>query len=478
MNNTPAELPEGLWLAYYGDDFTGSTDVMEANTLAGVPTVLFLDTPTPADMQRFPHARCVGVAGQSRGRDPAWMAQHLPPVFTALAQLGAPILQYKVCSTFDSSPTVGSIGCAIDLGVQHMPGAWSPMVVGAPRLRRYTAFGHLFAAAPDGAVHRLDRHPSMSRHPVTPMAEADLRRHLAQQTTRRTALVDLAQMAQGQGMAALQAVLADAATPAEVPVVLLDVADATTQCEAGRLVWQQRGAGVFSASSSGLEYALTAYWRAQGCLPEPPALEPPAPVAQIVAVSGSCAPMSAAQIRRARVDGFDTLRLNVARCLDPATLADELARLEQAALATLAAGRSPLVFSAEGPEDPAVTGFDALLQPLGLDRATGAQRIGLALAEVMRRMLDASGVRRAVVAGGDSSGAVMSHLDVRALTVAAAGAPGVPLCRAWSHVATRDGLEIALKGGQLGAERFYADVRDGAAACGAASAAMAQRARA
>ncbi|WP_371079435.1 four-carbon acid sugar kinase family protein, partial [Salmonella enterica] len=89
----------------------------------------------------------------------------MPEEFGRLAALGAPIVQYKVCSTFDSSPEVGSIGQAIELGVQHTHAHWSPMVVGAPRLQRYQVFGHLYAAA-QGEVWRIDRHPTMSRHPV------------------------------------------------------------------------------------------------------------------------------------------------------------------------------------------------------------------------------------------------------------------------------------------------------------------------
>ena len=95
-----ADWPPGLLLAYYGDDFTGSTDAMEAMTAAGVPTVLFLDVPAPDALARFPDARCVGIAGSSRGRSPAWMDAELPRAFAALARLGAPILHYKVCSTF------------------------------------------------------------------------------------------------------------------------------------------------------------------------------------------------------------------------------------------------------------------------------------------------------------------------------------------------------------------------------------------
>ena len=130
-------------------------------------------------------------------------------------------------------------------------------------------------------------------------------------------------------------------------------------------------------------------------------------------------------------------------------------------MAQLAHGVSPLVYSAEGPDDLAVTGFDAMAQAAGLDREEAARQIGATLAEIMRQILDHSTVRRVVVAGGDSSGAVASHLGLNALTVASALAPGVPLCKAWSHDTRRDGLEIALKGGQLGAVSFYGNVRDG-----------------
>ncbi|MFY8055230.1 MAG: 3-oxo-isoapionate kinase OiaK [Limnohabitans sp.] len=445
-NNTPHHgLPEGLWLTYYGDDFTGSTDVLEAFTAAGVPTVLFLQPPKPQDLARFPQVRCVGLAGQSRGKSPAWMRDVLPEAFRSLASLGAPIVQYKVCSTFDSSPEVGSIGQAIDLGVKYSQAKWSPMVVGAPRLQRYQVFGHLFAAA-QGEVWRIDRHPTMSRHPVTPMHESDLRLHLSQQTSRRIGLVNLAQMTQAQGDTALKALQGD-----DQPVVMLDVADALSQREAGRLIWQQRAQRMFSASSSGLQYALAEYWRSQGWLPATPSLPQAQAVPCIAVVSGSCSPMSGAQIEWAEQNGFATHRLQVQTCLDPTQTEAEIERLVTLCVQAISRNQSPVVYSAKGPDDPAVMKFDAQAN----------ERIGLALAEIMQRLLDRTSVRRIVVAGGDSSGAVASHLGIQAFTVAAGMAPGVPLCRAWSDNPRRDGLEIALKGGQLGAVSFYGDVRSG-----------------
>jgi uncharacterized protein YgbK (DUF1537 family) len=450
-----ASWPDGLLLAYYGDDFTGSTDAMEAMTAAGVPTVLFLATPGPEALARFPQVRCVGLAGSSRGRSPQWMDAELPKAFSALAALGAPILHYKVCSTFDSSPATGSIGRAIDLGVQHMPGRWSPSIVGAPRLKRYQLFGNLFAAV-DGVGHRLDRHPTMSRHPVTPMREADLRRHLAEQTTRPIELVDMLQLRQGTAQARVQQLQSG-----NVPVVMIDVLDDETLLAAGRLVWEQRGAGLFSASSSGLQYALTAHWRKAGLLPKQPSLPPAASVPAIAVVSGSCSPVTAAQIGWARANGFAAERLQLPRALDARTRDAEIERVVALAATAAQQGRSALVFSAEGPDDPSVIGFDAISREAGLSRPDAARQVGTVLAEVMRRLLDRADLHRVVVAGGDSSGEVASALDIDALAVEAALAPGAPLCRAWSRVPRRDGLQIVLKGGQIGDASFLGLVRDG-----------------
>lgn len=456
--SAPRGWPPGLLLAYYGDDFTGSTDVLEAFTAAGVSTVLFLKAPDAEALARFPGVCCVGLAGQSRGRSPQWMREHLAPDLRALAQLGAPLLQYKVCSTFDSSPAIGSIGCALDLGVPLMAGAWSPMIVGAPRLGRYQAFGNLFAVV-NGEGWRLDRHPTMSCHPVTPMHEADLRHHLGAQTSRPRCLVDFTQLKAGQGPAALAQLIG---TAAETPVVLVDVLDEDTLREAGRLVWEHRGAGLFCASSSGLQYALAAHWRAAGLLPPAAALPMAGPASgPIAAVSGSCSPVTARQIARAEAAGFATVRLQLDALFGDAEA--EIRRAVGAAGQALAGGASPLVYTASGPDDPAVRAFDATAAAAGLARSEAARRTGEALAQVMRRLLDQTpGLRRIAVAGGDSSGEVAASLGIEALTVTAALAPGAPLCRAWSSDARRDGLEIVLKGGQMGGEDFFPVVRDGA----------------
>ena len=445
----------GLLSAYYGDDFTGSTDVMEAMTAAGVPTVLFVTVPTPDMLAKFPDARCIGIAGSSRGRSPQWMNLELPKAFSVLAGLRAPVLHYKVCSTFDSSPTIGSIGRAIELGTKAMPGRWSPVIVGSPRLSRYQLFGNLFAAV-DGVGHRLDRHPTMSRHPVTPMGEADLRRHLARQTARRIELVDMLQLRRGTAVQRVRELAGD-----DVPVVLIDVLDEETLAAAGRLVWEERGAGLFSASSSGLAYALTAHWREIGLLPKEPSLPRAQSVETIAVISGSCSPVTAGQIAWSRSQGFRAERLQIPAALDTGKREAEIERLVGIAAGALEKGVSPVLFSAEGPDDDAVRRFGDMAAQAGLSRPDAARAIGATLAEVTKRLLDRSRVQRIVIAGGDSSGEIVSALDIQALTAIAGLTPGAPLCRIWSDAPARDGLEIVLKGGQIGDDAFFGQARTG-----------------
>jgi 3-oxoisoapionate kinase len=443
----------GPVLSYLGDDFTGSTDVMEAFTAAGVPTVLFLKPPDAHWLERFSHMRCIGLATIARSQSPEWMDKHLPEYFKKLLAFGAPILQYKVCSTFDSAPSIGSIGRALDIGSAMMGSAnISPVVVGVPQLKRYTAFGNLFATV-NGVNYRIDRSPTMSKHPVTPMLEADLIKHLAHQTPRKIQLMDSTQVEASKKSPKLGI---DFLSNCKSNPVLIDVMNEADQAEVGRLVWESRGDGIFSASSSGLQYALVAYWRKLGLLSEVSSLPRAEPVSAIAVVSGSCSPVTAEQIEWAGAHGFNLLRMGIDKVLNPVFSKIEIERLTQAANAALKTGKSPLVYSALGPFDDAVVRFDSIAAGNQLTRTQAAERIGQALAKMMKNIVDANPLlKRIVVAGGDSSGAVMNGLDIEALTIHAGLAAGVPLCRAWSKNTQRDGLQISLKAGQLGGLDFF-----------------------
>lgn len=447
-------LPDGPLVAFYGDDYTGSSAAMEALTFAGLPTILFLEPPTPERLAASRQFRGIGIAGTARAKDPAWMEQNLPPAFDVLAGTGAPITHYKVCSTFDSAPHVGSIGRAIDLAVPRLGGSWHPLLVGSPAMGRYQMFGHLFAAA-NGVGYRLDRHPTMSRHPVTPMDESDLRRHLAKQTARSIGLIDFVTMANGgadQALARAQA--------AGTEIVSLDVLDQASLTEAGRLIWEHRGTRLFVAGSQGVEQALVAYWRSAAMIPDSKPDLRLAGVERIACVSGSCSPVTAAQIAHAASNGFDIERLDAMRAVDAAEWSKEIGRAVGHALAALASGRDALLVTASGPDDPAIDALNAAIAASGASASTVNERIGAGLGQALDAILETARLPRAVVAGGDTSGHALQAMGIYALTAIAPLTEGAPLCRTSSD-RTHANIEIALKGGQVGGVDLFCRARDG-----------------
>ncbi|MEB3047453.1 four-carbon acid sugar kinase family protein [Rhizobium mulingense] len=439
----------GRLVSYYGDDFTGSTDVMEALASNGVETVLFLDLPTPELLARFKHCRAIGLAGTSRSETPAWMEEHLAPAFDWLNSLGASICHYKVCSTFDSSPGIGNIGKAIEIGRRRFGQSMVPVIVGAPQLKRYTAFGNLFAGY-QGRVYRIDRHPVMSRHPVTPMGEADLALHLSKQTSLPVLLADLVAITAADADQRI-----DALTSNGKGILLLDVDSEATQSAAGRQMLRVTGrSGGFVAGSSGVEYALLSTWRQAGMIGETGAeFADIGPVDRLAVVSGSVSPTTERQIRTAAENGFDSIALDPLALISNGEAAVEAA--VQAGVRKLKEGRSVILYTALGPS--ADRGAD-------IDRLPGARhRLGSTLGTILRRLIEAEGLSRAVVAGGDTSSHALRQLKINALTtlLPLPQTPGSPLCLAHGDYAATNGLQIALKGGQVGTDGYFTQIRDG-----------------
>jgi 3-oxoisoapionate kinase len=444
-----------LLLSFYGDDLTGSTDAMEALTLSGVRTALFLDPATPQQLERLSRLgplQAVGLAGTSRSETPAWMDTHLPAAFGWLKALAAAVCHYKVCSTFDSAPEVGNIGRALEIGARVFGQDRVPIVVGVPQLRRYTVFGQHFAAM-NGVTYRLDRHPVMSRHPVTPMHEADLRLHLAAQTQLPVHLVDWLSLQGEQADAAVdQAMRSQAQGP---HAVLFDVPDLATQRRVGHQLWRQTRAGqsLFTVGSSGVEYALVPEWAARDLIQgEASVVTSVGAVSQIAVVSGSCSEITALQIRTAGEQGFARVAVDAARLSSRSQGDAEQLRVLVLAREALDQGRSVIVHSALGPESVATPHEDH--EP---------HAIGRRLGRLLRDMVAHRKLQRAVVAGGDTSSHALRELHVHALTVAMAlpQTPGSPLCTAHSDEAAFDGLQVALKGGQIGHADYFVAIRDG-----------------
>jgi uncharacterized protein YgbK (DUF1537 family) len=450
-----------LLLAFYGDDFTGSTDALESLARGGVRSALFLEPPEPEALRgRFEGVRAVGVAGVGRSLTPSQMDETLPAVFGRVARLGPAVFHYKLCSTFDSSPEVGSIGRAIEIGRRVFAPKFVPLVVGVPALGRYCLFGNLFATS-GGTTFRLDRHPVMSRHPVTPMTEADLRDHLARQTSTMVGLMDVVALS-GPPRAVdrrLDALLAGGAD-----VVIFDVLDEAGLAGVGRLVWSNRGPGpgaMFAVGSSGLGYALTAHWRAAGLLPEPEPFRPPGPAERLVVVSGSCSTTTSEQVEWALAHGFAGVEVDPVRLTDPVPAPAERAAVVGRALEALAGAPGVVLQTALGPDDVRIEATLRQGSARGGAPHETRQRLAEQLGAILCDLLEASGVRRVVVAGGDTAGWVVRRLGLEALEMAFPMAPGAPLCRASARRPALDGLEIVLKGGQMGRVDLFGSVLRG-----------------
>ncbi len=449
----------GLLLSFYGDDLTGSCDAMEALSLGGARAALFLEPPSDEVLrERFPGLQAVGVAGSSRAMTPAQMDESLPAVFARIARLKAAAFHYKVCSTFDSSPEMGSIGRAIEIGQRVFRSRFTPLLVGAPALKRYCLFGNLFATVGEETC-RLDRHPTMSRHPVTPMGESDLRIHLSRQTGKRVALLDILNLTGSREEVDRNLARVLEGRP---EIVVFDALDDARLEEAGRLMWSQRDdRTLFVAGSSGVEYALIAHWRKIGVIAESKSYPSPGAAKQIVVASGSCSPVTRSQIEWALANGFAGIELDAARLVNPDQRAAERADVKRRALDALASGRSVVLFTASGPDDPKIEATTREARERGLDPQVARERLAEQQGIILRELLEATGLRRAVIAGGDTSSHAARRLGIYALELLTPIAPGSPLCRASSSDPRLDGVEIAFKGGQGGEADYFGRILAG-----------------
>ncbi|RZM02197.1 MAG: four-carbon acid sugar kinase family protein [Variovorax sp.] len=420
-------------IVFYGDDFTGATDTLATAARAGLRTLLFLRPPTPARIDAAGPLDCLGIAGAARSMPPDEMRAELAGVATLFRRLGARVLHYKTCSTFDSAPGTGSIGVAVEALRGAVDTPWAAIVGGQPDLERYCLFGHLFAAAGSGgAVHRIDRHPTMSRHPVTPMHEADLRLHLAAQ-----GLADVRSLpypsygcdarTQRDGFDALVARAPDA--------VLFDIGDNAHLAAVGALLAPRiAAASLLAVGPSSVVQALAA-GVARSSAPPARAAGADGPV---FALAGSLSPVTARQVAAAR--SFEKLWLDPARLVADAAFRRETT---EAIVRLLRRGRHVLACT---------------VPPDGMATAGGgvsARALARAGGELLRGVL--AGVRpgRLGIAGGDTSSHAVQALDAWGLSYAAQLAPGIALCRLHGDSAALDGLEIALKGGQMGGEDFF-----------------------
>lgn len=429
-----------LLLAYYGDDFTGSTDALEFITRAGARAVLFTEPPTQEQLKNFPGLDAYGVAGKTRSLPPYDMEKILLPAFEQMKASGARHVHYKVCSTFDSSPAIGSIGMAMDCGAQVFKNNYIPVLGGVPALGRYCVFGNLFARmgiGSSGKIYRLDRHPSMSKHPVTPADESDLRVHLGKQTNKRIGLIDIVQLE--------KPVLEWNNEIIDEEVILLDALYEQQITKIGEwLNILEKDKPLFSVGGSSVEAALGNYWNSAGVWQPVINWSHPGKVEPLLVVSGSCSPVTAAQIVWAKQHGFIEVILDATKIENDSF---EIQSAYQEVNNLLQQKKNVLVHTgAKHTEN------------------VSSKKLGTSLGLIAKHAVETNNLKRVVVAGGDTSSYAARAMEITAVEMIAPLVSGAPLCKAYSKNKKINGLQLNFKGGQVGAEDFFGVVMNGACA--------------
>lgn len=447
-----------LPLVFYGDDFTGSTDALEVLTAAGLKCALFLAPPTLERLAELGEFDAIGIAGDSRALSNGEMDAVLPGIFEGIKHLSPALIHYKVCSTFDSADSVGSIGHVIELASRIYDVKGIPIIAGNPALGRYCVFGNLYALSKtDHKVHRIDRHPIMSAHPITPMHEADLSIHIGKQKNLSIGKVDIRQLEKSAELSRLVDEMSQ-----HHDAVLFDGTDDSHMTTAGQVLTElsSGAAPVFVVGSSGVEYGLTQYWRTAGVFPPRASLAVPLkPADQVLVISGSASPLSQAQIETAIDYGFVELEVDAAALITESRKSAAIRDVVMAAVSHLEEGRSVLIHTAKGPGDSRIEQMiEAMLQkglPRDEARVQGGKQLAMEVGQVALEILKAFPLKRLVVSGGDTSSQVTKVLAPDALVIKSDISPGAPLCQMHSREPYLKDVEIALKGGQMGDRDYF-----------------------
>jgi uncharacterized protein YgbK (DUF1537 family) len=405
-------MTTAAWLGCVADDYTGGTDVAAALRRSGITTTLVFGVPDPS--VRVPDCGAVVVALKTRTAPVAQAVRESVDSVRWMRLGGVDRFYVKYCSTFDSTP-VGNIGPVVDAVLDEVGETETVLCPASPEHGRTVFQGHLFVG------DRLLSESSMATHPLTPMAESDLRRVLAPQTTHQVGHLGHESYANGPGSAekrlrqlrdqGVRHIVADAVDDSD----LGELATATSS-------WRVRTGG------AGFARAIAAL-HADDTPPTPPLSLPSGPT---LVVAGSCSITTLEQVRRA-AEMFPSHRIV------PAS-GDTLESLWEAARAWL--DRTPS-------DSPVMVYASATAAEREVTQHVFGEKTGDVLEEVLARAARhavARGARRVVVAGGETSGAVVQALGVRSVIVAQEADRGVP----WCLTTDEEPTALLLKSGNFG----------------------------
>ncbi|MFO1217910.1 MAG: 3-oxo-tetronate kinase [Burkholderiaceae bacterium] len=411
-------------LGVVADDFTGATDVASMLVRAGMRTVQLIGVPSGAPPAQ---ADAVVVALKSRTTPVDDAVRESLAALQWLRAAGARQFYFKYCSTFDSTPR-GNIGPVAEAMMAALGTDFTVACPAFPENGRTIFRGHLFVA------DQLLSDSGMRDHPLTPMTDANLLRVLQSQCEGRVGLLRYDTVRAGvpatrERIAALRA-----------EGVRIAIADAIDNDDLRVLAEACADLPLLTAGS-GLALGLPALYARRGwlALDERAAALPAAGGAAAV-ISGSCSVATNGQVARWHAAGRPLFTV------DPRALA----RGEPAVGEALHWARHHL---AQGPVLVSATAAPEALR--GVQAELGSARAGelveRALAQIAQGLVEL-GVKRLVVAGGETSGAVVQALGVRALRIGPAICPGVP----WTLAEGRP-LKLALKSGNFGGPEFFAE---------------------
>jgi len=411
-------------LGCIADDFTGATDLASMLVRNGMRTVQLIGVPG-AD-QPAPDADAIVVALKSRTAPVEQAVGESLAALEWLRKVGCRQFFFKYCSTFDSTDK-GNIGPVGDALMDALGCGFALACPAFPTNARTVYQGHLFVG---GA---LLNESGMEKHPLNPMTDASLVRVLGRQTRSPVGLVPFVTVERGAGA------IRDAMTALKEQGRRWAVVDAVTDAHLFA-IGEAASAHALLTGGSGVAIGLPENFRRAGLLP---ALADPGALPHVdgpaAVVAGSCSRATLQQIGVAR-EHVPVLQLDPLATPDANALARQATQWVAERL-----GKSPVVIAASAPPERVAE----LQARLGRD-AAGAL-VEHALAGVAEALVKA-GVRRLIVAGGETAGAVVTRLQVRSLRIGAEIDPGVP----WTYAeGGGEPLLLALKSGNFGAPDFF-----------------------
>lgn len=408
-------------LGVIADDFTGATDIAGMLVKGGMRTIQTIGVPAkgtlPADVD------AVVVALKTRSIAAADAIAQSIDALKILQESGCVRFFFKYCSTFDSTDA-GNIGPVGDALLDRLKATQAIYCPAFPENGRTIFFGHLFV----GDVLLSDSH--MRHHPLTPMTDSNLARVLARQTAHKVGLIPLKQVQDGS--ASVRAALDGLASQGVRHVVV----DAAANTDLG-IIAEAIGDDPLVTGGSGVALGLPAAYRRRGLLAHNAGADALPKVGGASAVlAGSCSAATLGQIAAFKGAHFALDTDAICRGEDVVGKALDWARDEL--------GKGVVLVSASDTPDAVKT----LQSKYGVEKSS--QAIEKAMAALARGLVEA-GVGRLVVAGGETSGAVVGALGVTALRIGSEIDPGVP----WTASIDAKPLLLALKSGNFGSPDFF-----------------------